>query len=83
MVGWPDRRFVDLVGIEVPIVQAPMAAAGGVELCVAAMNGGALGSLPCALPSPDQLRAQVAEVRSRATGPVNLNFFCHQMPNSG
>src|SRR5436305_1979484 len=81
MVGWPDRRFVELVGIEVPIVQAPMAAAGGVELCVAAMNGGALGSVPCALLSPDQLRAQVAEVRSRATGPVNLNFFRHQMPN--
>jgi nitronate monooxygenase len=57
-----------------------MAGAGGVELCVAATEGGALGSLPCALLSPDQVRAQVAEVRARAKGPINLNFFCHKMP---
>jgi len=80
MVGWPDRRFIDLVGTEHPIVQAPMAAAGGVELCVAAMQGGALGSLPCALLSPDQVREQVAEVRSRVTAAIDLNFFCHEMP---
>ena len=80
MVGWPDRRFLDLIGTDVPIVQAPMAAAAGVELCVGAMKGGALGSLPCALLTPDQLRVQFEQVRSRATGPLNLNFFCHQMP---
>jgi nitronate monooxygenase len=80
MVAWPDRRFLDLVGTEFPIIQAPMAAAGGVELCVAAIEGGALGSLPCALLSPEQVRSQVAEVRSRANGPFNLNFFCHEMP---
>jgi nitronate monooxygenase len=80
MVGWPDRRFLDLVGCEHPIVQAPMAGAGGVDLCVAAIKGGALGSLPCALLSPEQVRDQVAEVRSRGAGPVNLNFFCHKIP---
>jgi len=80
MVGWRDRRVIDLVGCEHPIVQAPMAAAGGLELCVAAIEGGALGSLPCALLGPEQVRVQVAEVRSRTGGPLNLNFFCHKMP---
>ena len=80
MVGWRDRRFLDLVGCEHPIIQAPMAGAGGVELCVAAIEGGALGSLPCAMLTPDQVRSQVADVRSRAKGPLNLNFFCHTMP---
>jgi nitronate monooxygenase len=80
MVGWPDRRFLDLVGCEHPIIQAPMAAAGGVELCVAALKGGALGSLPCALLTPEQVRGQVGEVRRHASGPLNLNFFCHTMP---
>jgi nitronate monooxygenase len=80
MVGWPDRRFLDLAGCEHPIIQAPMAAAGGVELCIASIAGGALGSLPCALLNPEQVRVQVAEVRSRAKGPLNLNFFCHEMP---
>ena len=58
-----------------------MAAAGGVDLCVAAIEGGALGSLPCALLSPDQVRSQVAEARRRTRGPLNLNFFCHHMPD--
>jgi nitronate monooxygenase len=80
MVGWPNRRFLDLVGSEQPIVQAPMAAAGGVDLCVAAIEGGAVGSLPCALLTPEQVRSQVAEVRTRISGPLNLNFFCHKMP---
>jgi nitronate monooxygenase len=80
MVGWPNRRFLDLVGCEQPIVQAPMAGAGGVELCVAAIQGGALGSLPCAMLTPEQVRSQIAEVRSHTSGPLNLNFFCHEMP---
>ena len=80
MVGWPNKRFLELAGSETPIVQAPMAGAGGVELCVAAIRGGALGSLPCAMLSPDQVRTQVAEVRSQVEGPFALNFFCHRMP---
>ena len=81
MVGWPDRRWLDLVGTEHPLIQAPMAGCGGVELCAAVISGGALGSLPWALLGPDQVRAQVADVRARAAGPLNLNFFCHRMPH--
>jgi len=82
MVSWPDRRFADLVGTEHPIVQAPMAGVGGVDLCVAAIDGGALGSLPCGMLSPEQVRDQVTEVRDRSSGPFNLNFFCHRMPEA-
>lgn len=81
MVGWPDRRFTDLVGTEHPIVQAPMAGAAGVELCIAAMEGGALGSLPCAMLSPEQVREQVEQVRGATDRPFALNFFCHRMPD--
>ena len=80
VVGWPDRRFVDLVGSRHPIVQAPMAGAGGVELCVAAMQGGALGSLPCAMLSPAEVREQAANVRQQSSASFALNFFCHAMP---
>lgn len=71
------QRFRDLTGAAVPIVQAPMAGSSGVALAVAALKAGAVGSLPCALITPDQLRAQVAEVRAAAAGPLNVNFFCH------
>jgi len=82
VVGWPDRRWLDLVGTEQPIIQAPMAGAGGVELCVAAIEGGALGSLPCGMLSPDQVREQVSAVREQTSGPFALNFFCHSMPTA-
>lgn len=82
MVGWPGRQFLDMVGCEHPIVQAPMTAAGGVPLCIAAIEGGALGSLPCALLSAEKVRDPVTEVRAGARGPLNLNFFCHRMPGA-
>jgi nitronate monooxygenase len=82
MVGRPDTRFLDLVGSEVPIVQAPMAGAGGVALCLGAMEGGALGSLPCAMLSAEQIGEQVRAVRAQSDRPLNLNFFCHEMPDA-
>ena len=78
--GWPDSRYAALLGSRHPILLAPMAGAGGVELAVAAMKGGAVGALPCALLDAEAIRAQVAELRERAAGPLNLNFFCHHMP---
>lgn len=72
----PPRLLEDW-GAQAPIVQAPMAGAGGVELAIAAMRGGALGSLPCAMLGPDAVRAQAAAVRAGTAGPLNLNFFCH------
>lgn len=73
------RQFTARYGSRLPIVQAPMAAAAGVELAIAAMRGGAVGSLPCALMSPEQITEQAAAVRAGASGPLNLNFFCHQL----
>ena len=59
-----------------------MAGAGGVELCVAAIAGGALGSLPCAMLTPDQVASPGRDSpRPQARGPLNLNFFCHRMPD--
>jgi nitronate monooxygenase len=74
---WPDRRLIDLVKTELPIVQAPMAGAMDAELVIAASQGGALGSLPCAALSVEKIREQMGDIGARAAGPINLNFFCH------
>ena len=37
---WPDNRILDLFGIEVPILQAPMAGSSGAELAVAVSTAG-------------------------------------------
>ena len=74
---WPDRRLLDLFKTEFPIVLAPMASAMDHELVIAAAQGGALGSLPCAMIPVEKAREQINIVRQRVTAPINLNFFCH------
>src|SRR5207237_3039678 len=74
---WPDRRIIELFKTEFPIVQAPMAGIMDAELVMAAAQGGALGSLPCAMLTPEKAREQVNIIRQRVSAPVNMNFFCH------
>ena len=74
---WPDRRLLDLFKTEFPIVLAPMAGVMDADLVIAAAQGGALGSLPCAMISVEKAREQVNMIRRRVSAPVNMNFFCH------
>ena len=73
-------RLEDLLGIELPIIQAPMAGVQDSALAIAACNAGALGSLPCALISIDTMRDEVAAIRAATRRPLNVNFFCHPTP---
>src|SRR6476659_5813173 len=75
---WPDRRLLHLIKTEFPIVLAPMAGVMDAELVIAAAQGGALGSLPCAMLSAEKAREQVNIIRQRVSAPVNMNFFCHE-----
>jgi len=77
---WPDARLMKLIGTAHPIVLAPMAGAMDFELAAAVSEGGGLGSLPCAMLTPDGLRDQFAKIRARTDKPVNVNFFCHTPP---
>ena len=77
---WPDRRILDLFGIEHPIIQAPMAGAQGSALAIAVSEAGGLGSLPCALLSTMQARNEIQIIRQHTDKPFNVNFFCHQSP---
>src|ERR1041384_565536 len=74
---WPDRRIIDLFKTEFPFVLAPMAGVMDAELVIAAAQGGALGSLPCAMLSVEKAREQINVIRQRVAAPVNMNFFCH------
>jgi len=69
-----------LLGIELPIIQAPMAGAQGSALAVAVCNAGGLGSLPCAMLSLDAIRNELAAIKAQTTKPFNVNFFCHAQP---
>src|SRR6476646_9282399 len=69
-----------LLGLELPIVQAPMAGVQGSALAVAVANAGGLGTLPCALLGLDAMRAELTAVTAGPAKPFNVNFFCHAPP---
>ena len=74
------KSIHELFGIELPIIQAPMAGAQDSALAIAVSNAGGLGSLPCAMLSPDVLHAELTAITSATSKPFNVNFFCHTPP---
>lgn len=70
------------LGIDLPIIQAPMAGVQGSALAVAVSNAGGLGSLPCALLNNDAVRSELAAIKAGTPKPFNVNFFCHSSPEA-
>jgi nitronate monooxygenase len=68
------------LGVEWPIIQAPMAGVQGAELAIAVSHAGGLGSLPCGMLSPAAVRTALENLRAGTDRPFNVNFFCHAMP---
>ncbi|WP_422646676.1 NAD(P)H-dependent flavin oxidoreductase [Agrobacterium tumefaciens] len=79
---WKDRRIIDLFGIDLPVIQAPMAGASTPEMAVEVSNAGGLGSIPSAQYSAEQLRDILSQVRRQTSKPINVNFFSHVMPQA-
>lgn len=84
MRDWPDHRLLELLKLELPIIQAPMAGSDSVALARSVSSTGALGSLACALLDADGIREAARAIRQDMSRPFNLNFFCHtlELPSS-
>jgi nitronate monooxygenase len=80
MSDWPDRRILDLFGIDHPILLSPMAGFGTPALAIAVAEAGGLGALASATVTPEQARVDLAAIRAATARPINLNFFCHTPP---
>ena len=75
------QDLMSLLGIEVPIVQAPMVLQKSlVPLAAAVSKAGGLGSLGCAEMSVSELDAHIRAMRAKTRKPFNLNFFLHKPP---
>ena len=72
--------LTQLLGITHPLIQAPMAGVQGSALAIAVSRTGALGSLPCAMLTPEALTRELEALKAGTPHPVNLNFFCHTPP---
>ena len=76
--NWPAHSLLDLIGCEIPIIQAPMAGANGFEMAAAVSAAGGVGSLPCAMLTPESAAQAIAQIKEQTSSPFNLNFFCHE-----
>lgn len=76
----PTSDFLEVLGIELPIIQAPMASATDATLAIAVAKAGGLGSLPCGMLDIQTMRAQIETFQQHTDKPLNVNFFCHVMP---
>ncbi|MGR2740037.1 NAD(P)H-dependent flavin oxidoreductase [Billgrantia sp. Q4P2] len=68
------------LGMQLPILQAPMAGVQGSELAVAVSEAAGLGALPCAMLTPEAMSEELQRMRGATARPINVNFFCHVPP---
>jgi nitronate monooxygenase len=78
MITHPASRILDLLGIEVPIIQAPMLGIVTPAMVVGVAKAGGLGSISLTTLSPEESGTALAAIRRHTSKPVNVNFLCHQ-----
>jgi nitronate monooxygenase len=75
--SWPNRRLLDLLKIEHPLIQAPMGLHTSPAMPLAVAKAGGLGSFPCSTFTTAQLRDLAGKLLAQTDRPLNLNFFCN------
>ena len=74
-MSWPSQALIDLLGIEHPIIQAPMAGASTAALAATVSNAGALGGFGGTDASPDELREVIRAIRRNTNKPFIINLY--------
>ena len=67
------------LGIDYPIIQAPMAGTATPALAAAVSNAGGLGSISIAAVQAEAGRQMIRETRAATSKPFNINVFCHRL----
>jgi nitronate monooxygenase len=70
-------RLCDLLGIEHPILNAPMAIVAGARLAAAVSEGGGLGMIGGAFRGVDGLRSEIRSARALTDHPTGVGFISH------
>jgi nitronate monooxygenase len=70
-------ELLDLLEIDAPLIQAPMAGVSTPEMAAAVSNAGALGSIGVGATNAKGAREMIAAFRARSTRSLNVNVFCH------
>jgi len=73
-----SAHLLQLLDIQWPIIQAPMAGIGTPALAAAVSNAGGLGSLGVGATDAEAARKMIAAFRALSARSLNVNVFCHQ-----
>ncbi len=73
-------RLTELLGIEFPIIQAPMAGVSTPALAAVVSNAGALGSIGAGPFGGAMARQMIDDLKRRTNRPYHVNFFAHKAP---
>lgn len=68
-----ETPLCKMLGIRVPVVQAPVGSASTPELAAAVSSAGGLGMLAITWMEPSRVRSQLARIRDLTTAPVGVN----------
>lgn len=71
-------QLLDLLGIRLPIIQAPMAGVSSAPMAAAVTDGGGLGSLGVGAMTATEARTAIGGFRELSQGPLNVNVFVHR-----
>jgi len=77
-----STRLLELLAIDAPIIQAPMAGVSTPEMAAAVSNAGALGSIGVGATNAVGALQMIRAFRERSRGSLNVNVFCHTPPRA-
>ncbi|WP_338332081.1 nitronate monooxygenase [Acetobacter sp. LMG 32666] len=72
--------FIDQLGLDLPLLQAPMAGVSTPALAAAVCNAGALGAIGVGATNAAGAHDMIAQVQARTERPFNVNVFVHTTP---
>lgn len=75
-------KLLQTLGIDLPIIQAPMAGVSTPAMAAAVSDARALGSISLGAVNAEGARRMIVAVRERTACPFNVNLFCHQRPKA-
>jgi nitronate monooxygenase len=71
-------NLLNRIGVELPIIQAPMAGTSTPAMAAAVTDAGGLGSVGIGAVNAAGARGMIETLQRLTSGPVNVNVFCHR-----
>jgi nitronate monooxygenase len=74
-----NKSLSEILGIQYPIIMAPMFLVSNAKMLIAAGNAGITGAVPALnYRTDEEFRAAITEIRSKTKGPIGINIIVNK-----